>query len=69
MGEKKKKDIDTLLAESMVAITFTKSELGTLRFYLDKAIVDAEGMHAVGVASETSVQHLHAIRKKIAEKG
>lgn len=74
MGRKPKeqetrKDIDTLLAEAMVTVSLSKSEIRTLRFYLDKAIIDAEGSCAIGIGDRVSVKHLHAIRKKIAEKG
>lgn len=38
----------------MVEIKLTDSEVRTLRFYLEKALIDARGMAAVGVCGRTS---------------
>lgn len=69
MGKKSTNNIDKLLAECIVNVPLTKCEIRTLEFYLDKAIIDAEGNCAIGIGDRVSVEHLHSIRKKIAGKG
>ena len=42
----------------MVEIKLTDSEVRTLRFYLEKALIDARGMAAVGVCGRTSKKRI-----------
>lgn len=49
----------------MVKIELTDSEISTLRFYLDKALIDARGMAAIGVGDRSSVRNLESVAKKI----
>lgn len=46
-------------------IELTESEIKTLRFYLDKSLIDAKGLRAVGVIKGNTVTHLESIKKKI----
>ena len=48
-----------------VYIYFTKSEIETLRFYMEKAKIDVEGDYAIGVASRKSVDNVNNILKRI----
>lgn len=38
----------------MIEVKLTDSEVRTLRFYLEKALIDTRGMAAVGVCGRTS---------------
>lgn len=49
----------------MVEIKLTDSEVHTLRFYLEKALIDARGMAAVGVCGRTSEKDLESVMEKI----
>lgn len=46
-------------------INFTESEAETLEFYLEKALVDAKGMYAIGSGSKKAVLDLISITQKI----
>lgn len=46
-------------------IDFTEKELKVLKFYMDAAKIDAEGGHAIGVTSKSTVDAVHSIIKKI----
>ena len=46
-------------------VKLTDSEIRTLKFYLEKALIDAEGMVAIGFGSKTSVTNLKSIIQKI----
>ena len=46
-------------------IKLTESEIKTLKFYLEKALIDAKGLQAVEMGNETSVKNLESIKKKI----
>lgn len=46
-------------------IELTEGEAATLRFYLNKALIDAEGMAAIGVANRQSADNLKSVIKKI----
>ena len=50
-------------------IILTESEIKTLNFYLEKALIDAEGMAAIGFGNKASVRNIKSVIKKIkAEK-
>lgn len=51
-----------------VTIELTAREVKTLKFYLNKAIIDAEGMSAIGVGSKESVSNLKSVMTKIGNK-
>lgn len=46
-------------------VDLTKSEVVTLQFYLHQSLIDAEGMLAVGVGNEISVNDLKSVIAKI----
>ena len=46
-------------------IKLTESEIKTLKFYLDKALIDAKGLQAIGIGNDVSVKNLESIKKKI----
>lgn len=46
-------------------ISLTPDEVKTLKFYLERAIIDAEGMAAIGVSNRSTVQNLKSIKKKL----
>lgn len=46
-------------------IKLTDSEIKTLKFYLEKALIDAEGMYAIGVENINSVINIKSIIHKI----
>lgn len=46
-------------------IELTESEIKTLKFYLEKSLIDAEGLCAIGVISNNSVINLKSIIKKV----
>ena len=46
-------------------IELTNSEIKTLKFYLEKSLIDAEGLYAIGVGSKNSATNLKSILKKI----
>lgn len=46
----------------------TKAEVETLRFYIEKAIIDAEGMAAIGFEnSRKSAENLKSVKQKLEE--
>lgn len=47
----------------MIEVKLTDSEVRTLRFYLEKALIDARGM--AGVCGRTSEKDLESVMKKI----
>lgn len=49
-------------------INLTESEIKTLKFYLEKALIDAEGLRAIGIGDGASINNLKAIKKKIYKK-
>lgn len=51
-----------------MGINLTESEVETLLFYLKKALIDAEGMAAIGVGSKSSVLNLKSIIKKMTQR-
>lgn len=51
-----------------MTIELTESEVKTLRFYLEKSLIDAQGMVAIGVGNKTSVDNLKSIMKKTITK-
>lgn len=52
----------------MLEIELMDREADTLRFYLQKALIDAEGMHAIGAAGQSSVDDLRSVMGKIGGK-
>ena len=46
-------------------IEFTEHELKILKFYMERAKIDAEGGHAIGITSAKTVNTVHNIIKKI----
>ena len=48
-------------------IQLTESEIKTLKFYLDKALIDAKGLCAIGIGNSTSVKNLESVKKKISK--
>lgn len=46
-------------------IELTENEIKTLKFYMEKSLIDAEGLCAIGVVSKNSVTNLKSILKKI----
>lgn len=48
-----------------MVIELTQGEVKTLQFYLEKACIDAEGMHAIGMASDESVNNLRSVIHKL----
>lgn len=46
-------------------IKLTESEIKTLKFYLEKALIDAEGMRAIGIGSARTTINLKSIMHKI----
>lgn len=46
-------------------IKLTDSEVKTLKFYLEKALIDAEGMCSIGVGNIKSVINIKSIIHKI----
>lgn len=46
-------------------ITLTESEVKTLKFYIKKSLIDAEGMAAIGVGSRQTVSNLKSVMKKL----
>lgn len=51
----------------MKEIKLTESEIKTLNFYLDKALIDAKGLQAIGMKNDVSVKNLELIKKKISQ--
>lgn len=51
-----------------MVIELTQGEVKTLQFYLEKACIDAEGMHAIGIASDESVNNLRSVIHKLKRK-
>lgn len=49
----------------MVEIKLTDSEVCTLHFYLEKALIDVRGMVAVGVCGRTLKKDLESVMEKI----
>lgn len=49
----------------MMTIELTEAEVKTLLFYLDKAIIDAAGMAAIGVGDGSFVKNLESIKRKV----
>lgn len=48
-------------------INLTDSEVKTLKFYLEKSLIDAEGNQAIGIGSKEAVPNLKSIMRKIAK--
>lgn len=48
----------------MVNIELTEIEAKTLLFCLNKAIIDAAGMAAIGLGNRSSVKNLKSIKRK-----
>ena len=46
-------------------IELTENEIKTLKIYLEKMLIDAKGLYAVGVGSKNSVINLESILKKV----
>ena len=46
-------------------IELTKNEIKILKLYLEKSLIDAKGLCAIGVVSNYSVKNLESIIKKI----
>lgn len=46
-------------------INLTDSEVKTLKFYLKKSLIDAEGNQAIGIGSKEVVSNLKSITRKI----
>ena len=46
-------------------IELTENETKTLKFYVEKALIDAEGLCAIGVVSKNSVTNLKSVLRKI----
>ena len=49
-------------------IDITESERKTLLFYLEKALIDAQGLRAIGAGSSKTVDNIKSLMYK-AEKG
>ena len=49
-------------------ISLTESEIKTLDFYLKKALIDAEGMAAIGFGNKASVRNIKSVIRKIEGK-
>lgn len=49
-------------------IKLTESEIRTLIFYLDKALIDAKGLRSIGFGNDMSVRNLESIKKKISNQ-
>lgn len=47
-------------------IELTKNEIKILKLYLEKSLIDAKGLCAIGVVSNYSVKNLESIIKKLA---
>lgn len=43
----------------------TQSEIHTLQFYMEKALIDAKGMCAIGVTNKETVSNIKSILKKV----
>lgn len=48
-------------------IELTESEIKTLKLYLDKALIDAKGLRAIGMRNDMSVKNLESIKRKICQ--
>lgn len=46
-------------------IELTGDEAKTLHFYLEKMLIEAEGLNAVGVTSKKTVKNLESIMQKL----
>lgn len=46
-------------------VDLTKSEIDTLRLYLEHSLIDAEDMLAIGVGNQISVDNLKSVIVKI----
>lgn len=46
-------------------IKLTESEICTLQFYMEKALIDAEGLYAIGVADKETISNIKSILKKV----
>lgn len=53
--------------ERLKEVTLSDSEIRTAMFYLEKSLIDAEGMKAVGVGSRKTVTNLKSIIRKLEE--
>lgn len=51
-----------------MVVELTPGEVKTLQFYLEKARIDAEGMHAIGMASIESVNNINSVIHKLKDK-
>lgn len=51
----------------MVEIKLTKSEIETLKFYLDQVLVDVKGGYEIGIVREVTVNNLESIIEKISK--
>lgn len=48
-----------------MTIELTESEIKTLKFCLDQALVELKGLRAIGVKNDTSIKNVKSIKKKI----
>lgn len=48
-------------------IELSQAEARTLLFYIEKAIIDAEGMAAIGMQSRESAKNLKSVKQKLEE--
>lgn len=55
-----------MLEDAQGTLILTKSEVAVLSFYLDKAVIDAEGDYVIGIGDKVKVDRLHSIRNKVA---
>lgn len=52
-----------------MVIELTESEVKTLNFALDKQLIDAKGLRAIGFGSDFTVKNLESIQRKISKCG
>lgn len=48
-----------------MVVELTPDEVRTLRFYLTKALIDAEGMQAIGMTGTRTVENLRSVIHKL----
>lgn len=48
-------------------LELTESEIKTLLFYIDKSLIDAKGLAAVGMVSKKEIDDLESVKEKISK--
>ena len=46
-------------------IKLTENEINTLKFYMEKALIDAQGMQAIGFDCDKSITNIKSILEKV----